>query len=243
MDRRLIRGGLAVLAAAGLAGTGATLGAPQQAVRVPGNSVGLGVLQLDLADPSGARAALSFSALDPGDTATRLIWVSSDAASTMSGRLELRWSGLVDTPAPCSTGTDKAAGEIASGVAGCTITADRATGTPAQGNLSRVVAVDVRRDDTATTAADCGAGGLATDAGAGSPLVAASGAGNLPALEAAGPTGVDTVTPGHGVCLAVDVAWPGTRPDAADPDHPVDNAAMGDRMQVSLDFSLQQEHA
>lgn len=241
MNRRLVVGILAGLAAIALAFVGGTYSNPVGSAQVPENAVGAGVLQLDL-HGGGAHAQLDFRTLMPGATDRKLFWLAgNDPVSTMGGTLTLRFDHLADVAAPCSVSRDKALGEIASGIGGCTVSGERISGTPAQGNLSRLLALRVGYDTGAADAASC-----ANDTGY-QPLFPDQGPGNL-RLDAGhdyvltdGSTPL-VVSPGHGVCLAVSAVWPPDENpvDQADPEHPVDNAAQGDALGVQVHFTLNQ---
>ena len=178
----------------------------------------------------------------PGDTHRQRFWLAAnDVDSTVAGTLTVRFDELVDTPAPCSVSRGKALGEIASGIAGCRVSGEHITGTPRQGNLSRLLAVRIGYAPTAGDAESCAA---ADDERS---LLADAQPGNLRSVgrhpyllkDGAGPL---VLAPGEGACLAVTAVWPpGVTPEAqADPQHPTDNAAQGDGLRVKVHFQLTQ---
>ena len=143
MNRRVVSGTIAALAAILLAGGSTTLGAFDDNTDIPANRVGAGVLQLDLGGGT-AHASLTFTNIEPSDTATRRLWVvSNDTDSTMSGAVAMSIGSPQDVPGPCSTSRGKALGDIASGINGCVLTSTGATGTPEIGVASRLLAFDV----------------------------------------------------------------------------------------------------
>ena len=82
MDRRLVSGTVAGLAAVLLATGGGTFAAFDDAVDVPHNTAGAGVLLLDLGGTGSADAGLSFAGLMPGRRSTRLRWIHIGAVTT-----------------------------------------------------------------------------------------------------------------------------------------------------------------
>jgi hypothetical protein len=242
VNRSLIVATLAALAAVALVVVGATYAAPTRSVDVGPDRLGAGVLQLDLAGGDAA-ATLTFAGLMPGHRTDRLMWVATnDPRSTTEATLALTIDHLVDRPGPCRLTVSKARAEIASGIGGCTVEGESAAGTPAQGNLSRLVELDVRyagaapgscaqADPAELLLPATGPGNLRTLAGASLPLKRADGTGEL------------SLAPGTGVCLAVGLNWPpGAYSAAPDRDHPLDNAAEGDTLSVRVVFSLTQVH-
>lgn len=249
MDRRLVSGTVAGLAAIVLATGGGTLAAFDDDADVPHNLAGAGVLQLDLDRSGGASTALSFTNLQPGTRTTNRLWVAAnDAASTVSATLGLAVHNLVDTPAACDVSLGKAEGDIASGISGCAVSDGVISGTPSIGVASRML------EFTATYVAAVDPASCATHAPGTSSLLPTSGPGNLYAAATANAgagtriaiTGDDgtpvALAPGQGVCIALNAYWPPNVTDAihASPEHPVDNAAQGDSFSVNVDFDLTQ---
>lgn len=250
MDRRLVSGTVAGLAAVVLAAGGTTLGAFDDAADVPHSTLGAGVLQLDLHTGGSAGAALSFAGLMPGSRTSKAFWVAaSDAASTVPATMSLTVHHLVDVPGRCDISRGKAEGERASGIAGCVITAESVSGTPRIGTASRLLDVRAHYVPTAGGSSRCRA-----DADDSSTLLPVSGPGDLyTAARAHGGQGTTTpivddagaplvLLPGHGICVAVSAYWPPDVTDAAhaSPDHPVDNAGQGDALTVGVRFDLTQ---
>jgi predicted ribosomally synthesized peptide with SipW-like signal peptide len=240
MDRRLVRGGLAALAALALGVGGTTLAAFDDFTDVPGNEVGAGVMLLDLDAAGSATTAVTLAGLVPGATVHRLMWVArNDSSSAPDGTLSLTLHGLIDSAAPCDTSRGKALAEIAAGVPGCLVDGDAVSGTPAQGNLSRVLEVAVSygaADDDPARCVPATAASLPTT-GRGNLNTLARDAGTaIPLGGAAAPL---VLAPGHGVCVALDVSWPQTD-TAPDRGHPGDTAAEGDSLTVGLRFDLVQ---
>ncbi len=243
MNRRVVSGTIAALAAVVLAAGSTTLGAFDDQSEIPANRTGAGVLQLDLGGGTG-HAALTFAGLEPGDKAIRRLWiVANDSTSTTAGTVEMAVGAPNDVPGPCDTSLGKAQGDIASGIAGCVITARGVHGTPAYGVASRLIAVDI----SVAAASDVAGCAGATP---GASVLPRSGPGNLAhyGRTKAAVTLRDAharpmvLAPGRGVCVVVDASWPPSVTDAAHatPDHPVDNAAQGDSMSVDVRFTLTQ---
>lgn len=243
MNRRIVSGVLAGLAAVTLAVGGATYSAPVVSSDVAPNIVGVGVLHLDLSGGS-AHAGLAFDNLMPGEASRRLFWLASnDALSVTPATLAVTFHDLVDVAAPCDVSTGKALGEQESGVGGCTIAGAQVTGTPRQGNLSRLLAVDVEYGDSSAGSPGCA---LVAD---GVSLLEDVSPGNLRSSALRDRTlllhnGSDplVLAPGRGLCLAVTAHWlPGVSSTAeASPQHPTDNAAQGDSFTVDVRFDLAQ---
>ena len=249
MNRQLVLGVLSGLTAIALALGGTTYSALNDFGQVDGNVVGAGFLELSLG-PNGAEAPLQFGQVMPGETATRVIWAASlDGASVPDANLYLTFHHLADHAGTCSTSRGKALGEIESGIAGCTVVGDAVGGTPAQGNLSRVLTFQVGYYPGITDEASC--------AGAQEPKlrtsILAATPGNLHASAMAdGGSGAryelmaGTGTPlvlagGSGVCVVIDAGWPQNSVTwQPSPDHPSDNAAQGDSLTVDMRFDLNQ---
>ncbi len=246
MNRSLIVAALAGVAAVALLVVGGTYSAPTHSIDVGPNRLASGVLRLDLTGGDAA-ADLSFAGLMPGQRSERLMWLATnDAFSTVDATLALTVDRLVDRPGLCDTAVSKARAEIASGVDGCRVEGESAAGTPVQGNLSRLVELEVRYAPAGDSPAACargaaerallpagGPGNIRALAGAATPLV----------LRAADGSRTLALAPGAGVCLAVGLNWaPGVNSAAADREHPLDNAAEGDTLSVRVVFSLTQVH-
>jgi hypothetical protein len=250
MDRRLVSGSVAALAAIVLATGGGTLAAFDDAADVPHSSAGAGVLQLDLGSAGTATTALAFTDLMPGDHTTKLLWIAAnDAASTVPATLSLTVHHLVDLPGACAISNGKAEGEIASGIVGCQLTDGNVTGTPDVGTASRLLDVDAAYVPAAVDPSSC-----STQAGPTTSLLPTSGPGDLYAAANANSGAGTTVpivdanadpvaiAPGRGICVAVSAYWPpGVNNESnATPEHPVDNAAQGDSFAVDVRFDLTQ---
>jgi predicted ribosomally synthesized peptide with SipW-like signal peptide len=244
VDRRLVSGAIAAVAAVGLGVGGSTSAAFNDFSDVPGNQTGAGTLQVDLVPGATGSVAVSLGRLMPGERSTRAVWVAAnDSTSSINGTLALRFHDLVDSAAPCDTSRDKARAVLAAGITGCTVTDTTVTGVPEHGSLSRVLTVSV------SAARMLGAGSCSDQPeGAAVPLPE-SGRGNLAALAASAQQlpvserdGSRLVLgPGQGVCVAVIADWPGD--GALNGTAPADNAAQGDSLSVQLSFDLTQVHS
>ncbi len=252
MNRKLVLGVVSGLAAIALAVGGTTYSAFSDFGQVKGNVVGAGFLKLTVVVNGGADAGLDFGLVLPGTTRRQLIWVASqDGGSVPAAELYLTFDNLADHPAPCATSGGKATGEAESGIAGCTVNRDTVSGTPAQGNLSRVLSLRVGYYPAIHRAADCAAVPVHEP----STVIMAEATGNLytsaTANHGAGvryrlnePSSATALTlgPGAGVCVGIDADWP---PDPArarhpSPQSPNDNAAQGDSLSVDVRFDLVQ---
>lgn len=248
MDRRLLTGALAAAAAVALGVGGGTYSAFSDSADVPGSTVAAGVLLLDLGPSGSADTAVSFQDLVPGAASARAMWVAAnDAASGPAATLRLTLQHLVDVPAPCDTSRGKALGEIASGIGGCAVSGESVSGMPVQGNLSRVLQVDLTAGPATAGSSSC-AGGADTAAVA----LPWTGRGNLRTAARANAGAGTTVEltdgatplilrPGQGVCVTVRVSWPAAAA-ASDREHPTDDAAQGDALSLGVRFDLTQVH-
>jgi predicted ribosomally synthesized peptide with SipW-like signal peptide len=247
MDRRLVSGTVAALAAILLGTGGGTFAAFDDASDVPDNQAASSLLLLDL----GSDATLTFAGLEPGAHTANRMWVATnESQSGVPAEVSVTVRHLVDRPGPCDTSTGKAEGDITSGIPGCTIDADGSiSGVPRRGVASRMLDVSASYVPSAVDPHSCG-----TTAPGTSSLLPTSGPGDLRAAAIAH-HGAGTTTPvvddqsrpvrlapGQGVCVLISAYWPPDVTDAAhaSPDHPVDNAAQGDSFSVEVRFDLTQ---
>jgi hypothetical protein len=239
MNRRLTRGVAAGVAALAVSASASALSTGTGAADVSSNIVRGGVLRLGLGAGEPARATLGFDRLAPGQVRTVRVWLATnEPISTVPAVLALTVDAVRDVPAPCAISLGKAQAEIDSGIDGCTIAAGIAAGTPRQGNLSRVLAFDIRYAPSID-------GRCSSDPGV--PLVDATDVGNLRAMV--GRTTMLTrpdrstplrLAPGHAVCVSVTVRWPRVGAVVGSPEHPLDNAVQGDSLTVGVRFDLTQ---
>ena len=247
MNSKLIKASLAGAAALALAAGGGTFAAWSDFGNINGNSESAGFLKLDLGVNGTHNAPLSFDRLAPGSYTSRTVWVASnDGQSVPNANLYVTLHNLQDTAAPCDTSLGKAQGEINSGVGGCTITNDVASGTPAQGNLSRVLTFNGYYYPSITDPAACAAltgypaytSFFATSRGDFNAV--ATGAGTKYELmqDATHPL---VFAPGQGGCIAISAGWvAGSDPASPSATHPSDNAAQGDSLTFDARFDLVQ---
>ena len=248
MNRKLVLGVLSGLAAIALALGGTTYSAFSDFGQVDGNVVGAGFLQLNLGAGGSADASLRFGQVMPGSTTGQAIWAdSADGNGVPDANLFLTLRNLVDHAGPCDTSRGKATGEIASGIGGCTVVGDVVTGTPAQGNLSRVLSFEVAYFPGVDNAAACRDGQNSQPR----KVILARSPGNLHESASAGTryelkqddgTTPLVLAPGAGVCIGIEAAWPGddNPPGRPNPGYPSDNAAQGDSLSVDVRFDLVQ---
>lgn len=251
MDRRLVSGGIAALAAILLGTGGGTFAAFDDVSEVPDNSAASSVLLLDLGSGSGSDTTLTFSALMPGAHTTNRMWVAANSShSGVPAELSVTVHHLVDSPGSCDVSTGKAEGDIASGITGCTVGADgTVSGVPSIGVASRMLDVTADYVPSAANPDACSSSTPGT-----SSVLPTSGPGDLYAAanahRGAGTTtpvvGADAhpvqLHPGQGICVVISAYWPPDVTDAAHatPAHPVDNAAQGDSFAVQVRFDLTQ---
>jgi predicted ribosomally synthesized peptide with SipW-like signal peptide len=252
VNRKLMLGVLSGLAAIALAVGGSTYAAFSDFGQIDGNVVGVGFLKLSIGVGGGANAALDFGQLMPGAITNRLVWVGSDdGESVPDANLYLTLHNLTDHAALCETSRGKAIGEVESGISGCTVVGDAATGTPAQGNLSRVLSVGLGyypaiRDATACAGVQStelrNAILAATSGNLYASATANDGAGVRYRLTEADGTTALKIAPSTGACIGIDASWPpdGTRAEHPSPSGPSDNAAQGDSLTVDIRFDLVQ---
>jgi hypothetical protein len=250
MNRKLVSGMVAGLAAIVLATSGGTLASFDGIAGVPGNVAGAGTLELDLDASGTAGTALSFTGLKPGIHTATLLWVAAnDAKSAVPASLTVTLHHFVDRPGACDVSLGKAEGVAASGIAGCTITTAGITGIPVAGAASRLLDVTTSYVTMAVDPSSCaaqfeGSRSLLPTSGQGDLYAAATahdGAGTtVPIVDTDGRPVV--LAPGLGVCFAVSAYWPPSVTDAAhaSPEHPVDNAAQVDSFSVDVRFDLTQ---
>ncbi len=252
MNRRLVLGVLSGLAAIALAAGGTTYSAFRDFGQVDGSVVGAGFLKLHLSAGGSVDAPLSFGEVMPGQTAGRLVWVSSEGGvGVPDANLYLTFHDLADRAGPCGTSRGKATGEIESGIGGCSVVGDVVSGTPEQGNLSRVLGFQVAYFpgiSNATACADVPDPQPRTSILAEAPgnlyasATADGGAGARYQLRQADARTPLVLAAGAGVCIGIDAGWPSdTRaPGRPSQDYPSDNAAQGDSLTVNVRFDLVQ---
>ena len=252
MNSKLVKASLAGAAAIALAAGGSTFAAFSDFGSIAGNSESAGFLKLDLGVNGTDSAPLSFDRLAPGSYTGRTLWIASnDGQSVPNANLYITLHNLKDTAAPCSTSLGKAQGEMNSSISGCLITGNNATGTPTQGNLSRVLSFQGYYYPNITSPADCAA--LPTSSapypkdyvsffssGRGDLATIASGTGTKYELmkDSTDPL---VLKPGDGGCIGIGAGWvAGSDPASPSPTHPSDNAAQGDSLTFDALFDLVQ---
>jgi hypothetical protein len=245
MKRKLVSGIVAGVATLALTAGGVTYAAFSDFGNLDGNTVGAGILRVDLGPDGVGSAGLQFSGLQPNSTKLQAVWVSNDHASTPDGDVTVSFTTIQDQAAPCSTSLAKYLGELESSVGGCSL-GDVETGSsipvPDQGNLSRVLGFSGTYYPSVTSAADCAAITAGSEPSGGVSFLAAA----RDNLGGAGPLTVDAtpgsklvLSPGDGACLGIEANWsPGSGPYT--PSHPSDDAAQGDKLDFNLRVDLVQ---
>jgi predicted ribosomally synthesized peptide with SipW-like signal peptide len=245
MKRKLVSGIVAGVAALALTAGGVTYAAFSDFANVDGNTVGTGILRVDLGPDGVGSAGLQFAGLQPSSTKLQVIWVKNDDASTPDGNVTVSFTNIHDQAAPCSTSLAKYLGELESSVGGCSL-GDVGTGSstplPDQGNLSRVLGFSGTYYPSVTSVADCAAITAASEPSGGTSFLSAA----RDNLAGAGPLTVDAtpgsklvLSPGDGACLGIEANWTaGSGPYS--PSNPSDDAAQGDKLDFNLRVDLVQ---
>jgi predicted ribosomally synthesized peptide with SipW-like signal peptide len=252
MNRKLILGAVAGVAAIGLAVGGTTYAAYSDFGDVNGNSIGAGILKLDLTSGTGGAAtAFSFGNLAPDNlNSNRAVYIaSSDGSSVPPADLYVTLQNVKNYDNGCSSASE------AQDDPGC-LTADKTSADPAkqaaddgtQGELARVLNVRVE-SFASTSAAQCA--GYSGGAGTGAVINSAVVDNEVGAL--ADPANLNhqvlisdpahPLTAGQGVCLVFFTYWPKTQDPAHSYDGatlPTDNAAQGDSLTFDAHFDLTQ---
>lgn len=246
MNRKLAMGCVAAVAALSFGASGSTYAALSDFRNLNGNSAGATFLRLDLGKHGTGVAALSYTGLEPGSRDTRTIWLSSHRGDSPAANLSMTFSELADTAAPCDTAVSKGFAEKASGIDGCSIAADGATGTPAQGNISRVLSFASVYFPTVSSARECADIRTSGSYPSERSVILSGSRGNLrsadgttyPVRSASGSALV--LRAGEGACLAIRASWHATDAATGTPSDPVDAAAQGDSLSFQLRFDLTQ---
>jgi hypothetical protein len=240
MNRKLIMGALAGVAAVALAVGGSTFSAWSDFGTINNNTSAAGFLRLDLSDgPNGVATPMNFNNMFPGQNAPRMVWIASnDGQSVPDANLKVTFKNLADQENNCSSSTES--------------TDDPTCGSnaPNSGELSKVVTVQTQYYPDITTPQNCADYDYVHgQAGAHQSIFPADYAGDLydyaegagsgyTFKDASNPANAMVLHPGDGVCMAIDVYW------AHDPHSgytgPSDNAAQGDSMTFDLRFDLTQ---
>ena len=236
MNRRLLGGVVAGATAIALTAGGVTYAAFSDSADITGNSVGAGILQLQLVDGSG-QLSINFAGMAPDGPTRRAIWLASSAQdSTPDANLSMTVHNVVDTKAACSVSLGKALAEQRIGN-GCTVHNNAASGTPTSGLLSQVLTVGAGYYPGVTTSTACQAAAASAPTG----TIWSGAQGSLHALPSGGSTfsigsPALVVQPGNGVCIAISAQWPMNGSGPSD----VDDAAQGDSVSFDVRFDLTQ---
>lgn len=257
MNRKLMSSALAGVVAIALAAGGSTFAAFSDFQDLTGNSAGAGTLKLDLGPGGAGIVPLDYKKLAPGSYTGRTIWIASnDGESTPDANLFVTFKNLVDKPADCSVSLGKAFAEAASGISGCTIGPTGPTGTPAQGNLSRVLSFQGYYYPHVTDPVACqalqtsgtypngpgdrvGFTGFSARGDLYTAATAHAGAGTTYQLDSAGTTPL-VLHPGDGGCIGIGAGWVPNPAVTGTPAGPTDNAAQGDSLTFDVRFDLVQ---
>lgn len=230
MKRKLLSGVVAGVAALALTAGGVTYAAFSDFGDVSGNTVGAGILRLDLGANGGA-VKLDLGRIKLGDTVSQAVWVTSDPASGPDATVSLSLTDKHDQGGTCVHSLGKALAEQSLGN-GCTITDNVAGGTATTGKLSQVLNLTLGYYPNAS-AGNCASGALQSVASGTFDSIVAAGPSQL--LDSANAPVV--LNHGGGVCLGVTATWP---EDANGPST-LDAAAQNDELDFNLRVDLVQQ--
>lgn len=236
MNRKLVLGGAAGIAAIALAVGGTTYSAWSDFGSINDNNVGASMLKLDLSNRDGSGVVpMNFHKFAPaGLTAghdpaaagqTQNVWIaSSSAESAPVGDLTVAVSNLKDQEDGCTTNSEAVAEGKNPSSAG--YDAATACGGANQGELSQQLGLNVvawRAADAATCHTNAAADGATSH----QVYIGSLNNMNDPSY-AVGP-----LAPGQGMCLSISAVLPPT----------ATNAVQGDSSTFDLDFTLTQQTA
>ena len=241
MNSKLMKAALAGTAAIALAAGGGTFAAFSDFGNITGNTVGAGILKLDVTPNSGGTTqSLNWGSLAPNNLhSQRMVWVASnDGASVPDANLSITFQNLTDSENGCASNGETAAD------ATCATAGD-------PGELSKVVTFQTQYYPGITNPATCSdpnsyPGGAVSIWPSDHPGDLYDVVHNLQfesgptyQLKNAANTGPLVLAPGHGVCLGIDTWWAPN--DAAVAwGGPVDNAAQGDSLSFDIHLDLTQ---
>ena len=240
MNSKLVKASLAGAAAIALAAGGGTFAAFSDFGSVTGNSVGAGILKLDLSDGNGTAVQnLAFGNLAPNMGSDRATYIaSSDGSSVPPADLYVTLSHLTNSDNGCASLSES--------------TADPTCGNVGDtGELSRVLNVRVESYLPPTTPGQT----CESVANAGIPAASVINASVIQNEigSLSDPANMNTqflisdplhpLTAGHGVCVAFFTYWPKNQDPAHSFDSatlPTDNAAQGDSLAFDVKYDLVQ---
>jgi predicted ribosomally synthesized peptide with SipW-like signal peptide len=254
MNRKLILGAVAGVAAIGLAVGGTTYAAYSDFGNVNSNSVAAGILKLQLSGDNGsAIQSVNWGSLAPGqDGVRRAIFVASSAGDSVpTANLSLTIQNLKDHENGCDTLSEYLAEHPAAHLTGTehpsTLNCGNTGANNNAGELSH--ALDMRinsfpADDAATCAGALDGShpwGWGLPAG-GKSDVLGNAAGNLDTANASGtPVQLNTspIAAGHGICVVLG-SWFGDSGSSNAATNALDNAAQGDSLSFDMRLDLVQ---
>ena len=243
MNSKLIKASVAGAAVVALAAGGSTFAAYSDFGNINGNSVGAGILKLDLTSGSGGTAApLAFGDLAPGMSAYKAVYVaSSNGASVPAADLFLTLQNVKNWENGSSSASEAAIDPdsvTADRNSTDTTTASNDDGT--KGDLAKVL--DMRIETYAAPSSDVCAGYVGSPPGDAGPILVSSVIPNVMG-NMANPANLNTpfklnvapLTHGQGVCVLFFTYWPTTHVGGTP-----DNAAQGDSISFDSKFDLVQ---
>ena len=241
MNRKLVIGAVAGVAAVALAYGGTTYSAWSDFGDVNGNSVGAGMLKLNLNGQTGSTAVtpISWGKLAPGMVNVRTVWLASnDGQSVPDGTLSASFSNLVDHENGCSTNSEAAVDTCA--------TPDQNTG-----ELSHILNFQTSYYPEVTEA-QCATWPTNPEgpsngynaffaSNQGNLFAAANGAGHTYVLNELDSTTPLVLSPGEGICVGFQAYWPHDPSNQVSAPYNVDNVAQGDSFTFDVRFTLNQK--
>ncbi|HET8614198.1 MAG TPA: hypothetical protein VFL94_01650 [Actinomycetales bacterium] len=239
MNRKLVIGAVAGVAAVALAYGGSTYSAWSDFGDVNGNSVGAGFLRLNLNGQTGSTdvTPISWGKLAPGMVNVRTVWIASnDGDSVPDGTLSATFSNLQDQENGCSSNSEVAADPTCNG-------GNQAT----DGELSHILNFqaqyypEVSQDQCATWPGGGGYDAFFASA-QGDLFNVASGAGHTYTLkDHANPANDLVLKPGDGICIGFNAYWPHDPSNQVSAPYNNDNVAQGDSFSFDVKFTLNQK--
>jgi predicted ribosomally synthesized peptide with SipW-like signal peptide len=241
MNKKLILGGAAGIAAIALAVGGTTYSAWSDYGQINGNSVGAGYLKLDLNGQTGSTpvTAIDWGKLAPGMVNVRTVWLASnDGQSVPDANISATFDNLVDHENGCSTNSELVADPTCGG-------ADQNTG-----DLSHILNFEtsyypgVTQTQCATYPTNPPGPSNGYNAffasNQGDLYNAANGAGHTYTLDQPDSTTPLVLQPGDGICVGFQAYWPHDPSTQVSAPYNDDNVAQGDSFTFDVQFNLTQ---
>jgi predicted ribosomally synthesized peptide with SipW-like signal peptide len=241
MNRRIILGAAAGVAAIALAVGGTTFSAWSDYGDVNGNSVGAGFLKLDLNGQTGDSpvAPINWGKLAPGMVNVRTVWLASnDGQSVPDANISATFNNLVDHENGCSTNSEAAADPSCGG-------SDQNSGELSHIlNFQTSYYAGLTENECATYPTNPPGPSNGYNAffasNQGDLYNAASGAGHTYTLDALDTSTPLVLHPGDGICIGFQAYWPHDPSNQVSAPYNDDNVAQGDSFSFDIRFTLSQ---